>query len=444
MATAHDKLAREFVPGDETCRRSHATRWRQLMDIVRPQQKSRRKPVLIGVGIALVAVTTFFLNRLAPAAPTVERAAVLIDSVRRGDVVREVRGPGTLVPEQIRFITAQASARVERLMAESGQEVPAGSVLLELSNPDLQIQTMQAVQQVRQAEIDLLNLRTNLRSALLTQEGMVATIHTQYVSATQEGAAADSLAKLRFISAFEANVRRAEANEFTTRLRIETERLQLMREAIDSQIDVQASQVRQLQAIAENQRARLASLHVKAPDTGVLQDLTLQLGQWVPEGTTLAKVVQPGRLKAVLRIPESQAKDVTLGQSATIDTRNGVVAGRVVRKDPSAAGGTVTIDVAIDDPLPAGAVPDLSVDGTIQIERLENVLYSGRPALTGGTGLVSLFKISVDGDEAVRVPVELGRNSVNTIEIIRGLDAGDRIILSDMTAYPTTDRIRIR
>jgi hypothetical protein len=221
-------------------------------------------------------------------------------------------------------------------------------------------------------------------------------------------------------------------------------RLQLQRDAIDSQVEAQASQVQQLQAIAENQHTRLASLHVKSPETGVLQDLTLQLGQWVPEGTTLAKVVQPGRLKAVLRIPESQAKDVELGQPATIDTRNGTEAGRVVRKDPSAQGGTVTIDVALEGPLPAGAVPELSVDGIIRVERLDNVLFSGRPASVGSTGLVSLFRVSANGDQAVRVPVELGRSSVNTVEIVRGLDAGDRIILSDMAAYSTTDRVRIR
>lgn len=399
---------------------------------------------MIAVGIGLVVVATVLLNGLSPAAPTVERAAVLIDSVRRGDVVREVRGPGTLVPEQIRWITAQASARVERVMSESGREVAADDVLLELSNPDLQIQTMQAEQQVRQAQIDLLNLRTNLRSALLTQEGTVATTRTQFVNASQEGAAADSLVKSRLISGFEARNKQAQAQEFTTRLRIEEERLQLMRQAIDSQIAVQASQVVQLEAIAANQRARLRSLQVRAPETGVLQDLTLQLGQWVPEGTTLAKVVQPGKLKAVLRVPESQAKDVTIGLSATIDTRNGIVRGRVVRKDPAAQSGSVTIDVALDGPLPAGAVPDLSVDGTIQIERLENVIYSGRPAMSGGTGLVSLFKVAPNGDEAIRVPVELGRNSVNTIEIIRGLAPGDRIILSDMSAFSTADRVRIR
>lgn len=414
------------------------------MDIVRTPTKSRRKPLLIAGGVALVVLTTVLLNGLSPAAPTVERAAVLIDSVRQGDVVREVRGPGTLVPEQIVWITAQASARVERLMSEAGQKVEAQQVLLELSNPDLQIQTMQAEQQVRQAEIDLLNLKTNLRSAILTQEGVVATTHTQYVNALQESSAADSLATLQLISTFDARNKKAAAAEMTIRYRIEQERLSLMQQAIDSQISVQAAQVTQLDAIAANQRARLRSLSVKAPEAGVLQDLTLQAGQWVPEGTTLAKVVQPGKLKAVLRIPESQAKDVIIGQSATIDTRNGIVEGRVVRKDPSAQGGSVTIDVALVGDLPAGAVPDLSVDGTIQIERLDNVIYSGRPAMTGGTGQVSLFKVDASGDEAVRVQVELGRSSVNTIEIVRGLSPGDRIILSDMSAYSNTDRVRIR
>jgi multidrug efflux pump subunit AcrA (membrane-fusion protein) len=413
------------------------------MDIVKTPSRSRRKPLLIVGGVATLVLATLAVSRLEPAAQSIERAAVLVDSVRRGDVVREVRGPGTLVPEQIRWITAQASARVERLVSESGREVVAGDLLLELSNPDLQIQTLQAEQQVRQAQIDLLNLRTSLRSAVLTQEGLVATTRTQQLSAAQEASAADSLAARQLISTFEVNNRRAQAVEFTTRLRIETERLTLMRDAIDSQISVQAAQVEQLQAIAANQRARLQSLQVRAPDPGVLQELTLQAGQWVPEGTTLAKVVQPGRLKAVLRIPESQAKDVQLGQPATVDTRNGVVQGRVARKDPSAQGGSVLVDIALDGPLPPGAVPDLSVDGTIQIERLSNVLHAGRPAMTGGTGLVSLFKLDGD-DHAVRVPVELGRSSVNTIEIVRGLEPGDRIILSDMTPYANAERVRIR
>ena len=399
---------------------------------------------MIGGAVMAVMVITIWLLRLEPAAQTIERSAVLIDSVRQGNVVREVRGPGTLVPEHIRFITAQASARVERLASESGRTVVAGDVLLELSNPDLQIQTMQAEQQVRQAQIELLNISTNLRSQVLTQRGIMATIRTQHMGALQEAAAADSLGKRNLMSAFEVNTKKAQAEEFTTRLGVERDRLKLMEEAIDSQISTQASQVEQLKAIAANQRNRLQALQVRAPDAGVLQELTLQLGQWVPEGTTLAKVVQPGRLKAVLRIPESQAKDVTVGQKASIDTRNGLVVGHVSRKDPSALGGSVTVDVTIDGPLPSGAVPDLSVDGTIVIETLNNVRYTGRPAFSAGSGGVSLFRLADGGTFADRVPVELGRSSVNVIEIVRGLEVGDKIIVSDMSTYANVARVRIK
>ena len=414
------------------------------MDIVRTRQKSYKKPVLIGVGVVAVIAVSYVLSQLDPAAQTVERAAILVDSVRKGDVVRDVRGPGTLVPERIRWITALASARVERLTSQSGDQVGAGAILLEMSNPDLQIQTLQAEQQVRQAQIDLLNLRTNLQSQLLSQEGLVASTRTQFISATQEAKAADSLVKIGLVPQFEANNRKAAAEELTARYRIEQQRLQLMKQAIDSQIAVQGAQVLQLKAIAANQQQRLSSLQVRAPESGVLQDLTLQLGQWVPEGTTLARVVQPGKLKAVLRIPESQAKDVQIGQRASIDTRNGIVSGRVIRKDPAAQAGTVTIDVGLEGELPAGAVPDLSVDGTIEIENLKGILYTGRPVMTAGTGQVSLFKLVENGEAAVRVQVELGRSSVNTIEIVRGLEVGDRIILSDMSTYSNADRVRIK
>ena len=414
------------------------------MDIVRtPPAKTGRK-IAIGACILGAVVLVVGLATLDPAVPTIDKMSVIIDSVRRGDVVREVRGPGSLVPEQIRWITAQASARVERLSAQSGTTVAAGALILSLSNPDLQIQTMQADQQVRQAEIDLLNLRTNLRSAVLTQEGVVASTRTQFVSAQQEANAADSLVRRNLISEFELRNRRAQAEEFTTRLRIEQERLQLMTAAIDSQIAVQTGQVHQLRAIAANQQARLNSLQVRAPDAGVLQELTLQLGQWVPEGTTLAKVVQPGRLKAELRIPESQAKDVAIGQMASVDTRNGIVRGRVSRKDPSAVGGSVLVDIELQGPLPAGAVPDLSVDGTIQIQQLNNIIYTGRPSLGAASGTVTMFKMEEDGVHATRVSVELGRSSVNTIEILRGLEPGDRVVLSDMTQYANVDRVRIK
>ena len=414
------------------------------MDIVRtPPKRHARTLLVVGGGVALV-VAIVFLSRLGPALPSVERAAVLVDSVRQGDVVREVRAVGTLVPEQLRFITAQASARVERVHVQAGQLVIAGQLLLELSNPDLQLQTMQAEQQVRQAESALLMLRTNLRGAVLTQQGVVATTRTQHISATQESAGADSLMRLKLVAAFEASNRRAAADEMTTRLRVEQERLALLRGSIDEQVAMQASQVTQLRAIAANQRARLNALLVRAPESGVLQDLTLQLGQWVPEGTTLAKVVQPERLKAVLRIPESQAKDVQLNQIAGIDTRNGVVRGHVMRKDPSAQQGSVTIDVALDGALPVGAVPDLSVDGTIQIERMTNVRYTGRPATAVPGSQTTLFRLTADGREAERVTVHLGRTSSSTVEILGGLNAGDRVIVSDMSAYLAAARVRLK
>jgi HlyD family secretion protein len=414
------------------------------MDIVRAPKKKTGRNVAIVAGVLVLITATIALARLDPASPTVERSTLLVDSVARGDIVRDVRAPGTLVPEQIRYVTAQTSARVERLASESGRNVKMGELLLGLSNPDLQIQTMQAEQQVRQAQIDLLNLRTNLRNQILAQQGVVATMNTQLVNASQVARATDSLAKLKLVSPFESNNARAQADEMNTRFKIEKDRLDLMSQAIDAQISVQTAQVEQLKAIAANQQDRLRSLEVRAPEAGVVQDLTLQLGQWVPEGTTLARVVQPGKLKAVLRIPESQAKDVQIGQKASIDTRNGIIPGHVQRKDPGAQGGTVTIDVALDGALPSGAVPDLSVDGTIVIDKMTNVLYTGRPAFGAAGGTVSLFKLIEDGSAAVRVQVELGRSAVNSIEVVRGLAAGERVILSDMTAYAGAERVRIK
>ncbi|MDB4891045.1 MAG: secretion protein HlyD family protein [Gemmatimonadetes bacterium] len=414
------------------------------MDVVRAPKPKTTRNALIGAGILLLTVISVAVARLGPASPTTDGAALVMDSVRRGDMVREVRGPGTLVPEHSRWITAQTSARVERLLSQSGQTVTAGSVLLEMSNPDLQIQAMQADQQVRQAQIDLLNLKTTLRSQMLTQEGVVASIKTQNVTAQQEKQAAEQLEKQRLMSTFEVTSKKAQAAEMTTRLRIEQERLALMGRAIDSQIAVQGSQVEQLKAISQSQHNRLSSLSVRAPESGVLQDLTVQLGQWVPEGTTLAKVVQPDKLKAVLRIPESQAKDVIVGQLTSIDTRNGLVRGHVSRKDPSAQAGTVTVDVALEGALPAGAVPDLNIDGTIQIERLQNVLFTGRPTSGAGTGRSTLFKVVEGGKAAERVQVVLGRNSVNAVEIISGLQLGDRVILSDMSNWDSANRIRLK
>lgn len=414
------------------------------MDIARAPRKKTGRNVLIGGGVVAVIVVSIFLSRLRPAAPSVDTATILMDSVRRGDIFIEVRGPGSLVPERIRWITALASARVDRLVAQSGEKVATDAVLLELSNPDVEIQALQAEQQWSQARSDLVAMRTNLNSNRLSQEGLVATTRTQWLNTAQDAMAVDSLYAKNLASVFERNSKKALAEELTTRYRVEQARLKLLEQSVDSQIAVQGAQVERLKAIAEFQRNRLGSLKVRAPEGGILQDLTLQIGQWVPEGTTLAKVVQPGKLKAVLRIPETQAKDVQIGQTAQIDTRNGIVSGHVARKDPSSVNGTVTVDVSLDGALPAGAVPDLSVDGTIRIQQLKNVLYTGRPAYGSGTGMVGLFRVVDGGGEAVRTQVTLGRSSVTTVEIVRGLNLGDKVILSDMSQYDNSDRVRLK
>ncbi|MGV3709273.1 MAG: efflux RND transporter periplasmic adaptor subunit [Gemmatimonas sp.] len=414
------------------------------MDVARAPKKKTGRNVGIGLAVLATVLVTVALSQLKPAAPSIDFATILVDSVRRGDITRDVRGPGTLVPERIRWITAQTSARVERLVVQSGQKVTPGMLLLVMSSPDMQIQTMQADQQVREAERDLLTLRTTLKQSQLAQEGAVATVKTALLKAQQRAAEADSLLPLKMIARADAIGFKADAEELTTRYRIEQDRLNLMNNTIEQQINVQEEQVKQLKSIASERHGRLESLQVIAPEEGVLQELTLQVGQFVPEGTTIAKVVQPGNLKAVLRVAESQAKDIHIGQSASIDTRNGLIPGTVSRMDPSAVGGSVTIDVRLTGALPAGAVPDLSVDGVIQIEQLKNVLWTGRPGTGAGTGQIGLFKLTPDGKEAERVQVVLGRSSVNAVEIISGLEVGDKVITSDMSASDNVSRVRIK
>jgi HlyD family secretion protein len=399
---------------------------------------------LIGAGVLLVVVVTVALAKLKPAAPTVEAATMYMDSVRRGDMVRDVRGPGSLVPEHIIWISARANARVDKLVAESGQSVKTGDVILETSNPDQQISALSAESALSAAESQLVTLTTSLHTAQLSQEGLVASTNTQYIQAKQDAMAADTLLAKKLISPFDYNNKKALADQLTQQVRIAKAQLDLMKQTVDSQIDVQRLQVKRLRDIAKFQEDILTGLIVRSPDTGVLQDLTLQLGQWVTSGTTLAKVVQPGKLKAQLRIPETQAKDVQIGQKASVDTRNGIIPGHVSRKDPSSVAGTVLVDIALDGPLPAGAVPDLSVDGTIVIEQLKNVLFTGRPASGAGTGPVGIFKVVEGGSAAIRVQVLLGRSSVNLVEIVRGLNVGDKVILSDMSQWDNVERVRLK
>ena len=413
------------------------------MDIARQPLRNRGRLVRGGVAAAALGVIFLAVASLKPSVPSVARQTLWVDSVRRGEMVREVRGPGTLVPEHVRFVTAVSAGRVDRVLAQPGQMVQPQTVLLDLSNPDVQIQWLQAEQQLTAAEAQLLTLRTSLNAERLTQEGAVATSRTAYADARRQATAAESLLRENLVAPNDAALAKDRAAEAETRYRVEQERLALMTQTLDSKIAVQRSQVDRLRAIASFQQNVVRSLEVRAGDSGVVSDLTLQLGQWVLAGTVLAKVVQPGRLKAVLQIPETQAKDVTTGQKVAIDTRNSIIPGRVARIDPNAINGTVAVDVALDGPLPEGVRPDLSVDGTIEIEHLRNVLYTGRPANSRSNSTIAMFKLTKDGNYAYRVQVLVGRSSISTIEIQRGLSVGDSVVLSDVSQWDNAERVKV-
>jgi multidrug resistance efflux pump len=414
------------------------------LDIPRPPTKKRARWILGGAGVALAVVATLAIGRLEPASPTVERSGLWPDTVRRGTFVRQVRGPGTLVPEQIRFISAVTAGRVEKILARPGMAVTPETVLLELSNPEVQLQMMEAQRQVAGSEAALANLRATLENQRLNQEAAVATAQSQYKEAMRQVEANRELATRGLMPQLEYRKSEDAAEEFSTRLDIEKKRLTFIEQSMKAQLASQIAEVERLKGLSTFQAAYVASLRVTAGERGVLRELTLQEGQWVNPGDRLAVVVQPGRLKAELRIPETQAKDVVPGQPAAIDTRNGIIPGRVSRIDPAAENGTVGVDVALTGALPRGARPDLSVDGTIEIERVSNVLYMGRPAYGQPESSVGIFRMEPDGEHARRVNVQLGRGSVNTIEIRSGLKEGDVVILSDMSAWDAAERVRVK
>lgn len=413
------------------------------MDIPRERRPNRQRFLYIGGGLLGLIVLSVGLSRLRPAAPSVERGTIWSDTVRQGPMVREVRGPGSLIPEQIRWVSAVTPGRVERKLVLPGERVTAATVLLELSNPDMQIQRLQAERQLTDAQAQLVSLKTQLETQRLNQAGVVASMRSQYRDAIRKAAADSALAASDLISTQDYARSRDQAEELTERLRVEQQRLAIYTNSLPEQLTVQEAQVTRLRAIAEFQRSMVDAMVVRAGAVGVLQELPIEVGQWAISGATLAKVVQPERLKAVLRIPETQAKDLAIGQEAAIDTRNGIVRGRVIRIDPGAQNGTVTVDVTLVGELPRGARPDLSVDGTIEIERLESVTYVGRPAYGQANSTVGLFRMIPGTSEAERVRVELGRSSVNTIEIVRGLSPGDVVILSDMSRWDGVDRVRV-
>jgi len=354
-----------------------------------------------------------------------------------------VRGPGTLAPESPTFISAVTSGRVDRVILRPGARVEPGTVLIQMSNPDVELQALSADQQVSAAEAALVNLRTSLENQKLSQEGLVAQTRSDFLDAQRTAMAAESLAARGLIASFDLTRARDKVGELSSRLDIEQRRLAVIAGSVDSQLALQRGQVEKLRAIAQFQRGRVASMNVVAGAAGTLQDLSLEAGQWVQAGQQLAEVVQPNRLKAVLRIAETQAAEVAPLQLVDVDTRNGIVKGHVLRSDPQAQGGTVAVEVVLDGPLPPGARPDLSVEGTITIERLSNVLHVGRPAYGQSNSTVGLFRLVQGGRFAVRVNVQLGRSSVNSVEVLGGLAQGDQVILSDMSRYDAVDRVKL-
>ena len=416
------------------------------MDIARPsnvRQKRIRRVIYGIVGLAIVGLITLGLSRLKPAAPSVERATVWIDTVKRGPLLREVRGLGTLVPEDIRWIPATTQGRVERILLHPGSTVKADSVILELVNPQLDQESQDAELKFQAAEASLQNLRVQAHNDYLQQKAMAASIDADFNKAKMQAEMNDALAKNQLVSALALRQSKVDAEQLAIRDEIAQQQLASYDDSIKARLAVQQSEVAQARAVMRLKERQRDELKVRAGLAGILQVVPVEVGQQVAPGLNLARVANPSRLKAEVKIAETQAKDIQIGQKANIDTRNGVVEGRVVRIDPSVQNGTRTVDVTLMGALPKGAVPDLSVDGTIELERLADVLYVGRPAFGQEQSLVGLFRLQRDGS-AARVQVKLGRSSVNAVEILSGLNVGDQVVLSDMSAWDAFDRIRLQ
>jgi HlyD family secretion protein len=418
------------------------------MDIARPEFKrqKRRRQILWGmVGLVCLGGVTVGVSRLKPAAPEVERSTVLMDTVKRGPMLRQVRGLGSLIPSQefTRQIPAETEATVVRILKLPGSQVTADTVLLEMSNPQVEQSAVDANLQLKAAQAEYQSLRVTLESNLMNQKAGAATVGADYTQAKLQSDTDKALYDLGVISGMAYKNSKSKADELTTRNQIEGERLDINQKAIESQLAQQQAKVDQMRVLAELKQKQLNALKVRAGIDGDLVDLPLQVGQHVLPGTELAKVIQPNHLIAQLKIAETQARDVQIGQPALVDTHNGTVAGQVMRVDPAVQNGTVTVDVKLTGELPKGARPDLSVDGTVDLERLENVMYVGRPAFGQEESTISLFRVDLDGKGGVRVPVKVGRASVNSIQVLEGLHEGDTVILSDMSRYDNTDRIRL-
>ena len=417
------------------------------MDIARPsnaRKKRIKQAIYAGVGLLAVVLVSVGLSRLKPAAPTVERAVVWPDTVKRGPMVRQVRGLGTLTPEDIRWIPATTQGRVERIILRPGTSVKANDVVLELTNPQLEQQLQDAMLKLQAAEAGLANTKVQLENDLNQQRASSASVEADYNKAKMQAQMNEALAKDQLVSDLVLKQSQVDADSLGVRLKISKDQLASKADSMRAQTAVQQSLVDQARALLRLTQQQRDELKVRAGLDGMLQLVPVEVGQQVAPGTNLARVANPSRLKAEIKIAETQAKDIQIGQKAEVDTRNGIVQGRVARIDPSVQNGTRTVDVTLTGDLPKGAVPDLSVDGTIELERLNDVLFMGRPAFGQEQSVVGLFKISGDGVNAERTQVKLGRSSVNTMEVLSGLKVGDQVILSDMSAYDAYDRIRLK
>jgi len=418
------------------------------MDIKRPPKskikKKIRTVIMIVVGIAAIGGITYGLTKLKPAAPTLDRSTAVIETVKRGEMIRDVRGNGTLVPEVTRMVPAPADGRVEKVLLKAGVEVDPSTVIAELSNPQLEQQAADTELQVKAAVADQENLKVKLESDTMTQKSAIATINAQYSQAKLQLDADEKLAKEGLVADLTLKISRVTVQDLANRLKVEQERLLVAARSTKAQLNAAAARLDQLRALATLRRQQVDELKVRAGSGGVLQQVMVTEGQQVTPGTVMARVADPASLKAVLRVAETQISGVRVGQPVVVDTRNGLIQGTVSRIDPAAREGTFEIDATLIGPLPPSARPDLSVDGTIELERLKDVLKVGRPAFGQAQQTIGMFVLSPDGTEAERRSVKLGRNSVSQIEILDGLKEGDQVIISDTSALDSYNRIRVR
>ena len=418
------------------------------MDIKRPPKskikKKIRTAVMIIVGVAGIGGITYGLTKLKPAAPTLDSSTAVIETVKRGEMVRDVRGNGTLVPDVTRWVPAPADGRVEKILLKAGVEVDSSTVIVELSNPQMEQQAADTDFQVKAAEADQENLKVRMETEAMTQKSNIATINAQYSQAKLTLDAEEKLLAEHLVAELNVKISRVAVQDLANRLKVEQDRLAVMSKSVKAQLNAAESRLQQLRALSALRRKQVDDLKVRAGSAGVLQQVSVTEGQQVTPGFNIARVADPNSLKAVLRVAETQISGVRIGQPVIVDTRNGLIQGQVSRIDPAAREGTFEIDASLNGPLPPSARPDLSVDGTIELERLPNVLKVGRPAFGQANQTIGMFVLTPDGTEAIRTSVKLGRNSVSTIEILDGLKEGDRVIISDTTALDSYDRIRIR